>query len=85
MERLASSGLITPPCGVPQVLRFLGYSFGPHCYRKDGHRYTGASPSPKSVQRLKARVGEILLPSNVAPWDEVRGRLNRLLRGWAAY
>ena len=64
---------------------FLGYSFGPHCYRKDGHRYTGASPSPKSVQRLKARVGEILLPSNVAPWDEVRGRLNRLLRGWAAY
>ena len=64
---------------------FLGYSFGPHCYRKDGHRYLGASPSPKSVQRLKARVGEILLPSNVAPWDEVRGRLNSLLRGWATY
>jgi RNA-directed DNA polymerase len=30
-------------------------------------------------------LGEILIPSNVAPWDEVRGRLNQLLRGWAGY
>jgi RNA-directed DNA polymerase len=64
---------------------FLGYSFGPHHFRKDGHWYLGASPSPKSVQRLKTRVGEILSPSNVGSWDEVRGRLNQLLRGWAAY
>jgi RNA-directed DNA polymerase len=64
---------------------FLGYSFGPHHYRKDGHWYLGASPSQKSVQRLKRRVGEILVPSNLAPWDAVRGRLNHLLRGWAAY
>src|SRR5438270_7788067 len=64
---------------------FLGYSFGPHHYRKDGHWYLGASPSRKSVQRLKERVGEILIPSNNAPWEEVRDRLNRLLRGWAAY
>ena len=64
---------------------FLGYTFGPHHYRKDGHWYLGASPSDKSVQRLKASVGEILVPSNVAPWDEVRVRLNHLLRGWASY
>jgi RNA-directed DNA polymerase len=64
---------------------FLGYSFGPHHYRKDGHWYLGASPSQKSVQRLKGRVGEILVPSNVAPWPAVRDRLNHLLRGWAAY
>ena len=64
---------------------FLGYSFGPHYYRKDGHWYLGASPSQRSVQRLKARVGEILDPSNIEPWDGVRARLNRLLRGWAAY
>ena len=64
---------------------FLGYSFGPHHYRKDGHWYLGASPSDKSVQRLKTRVGEMLVPSNVAPWDEVRVRLNHLLRGWASY
>jgi len=64
---------------------FLGYSFGPHHFRKDGHWYLGASPSHKSVQRLKTRVGEILVPSNVAPWDDVRARLNHLLRGWASY
>jgi RNA-directed DNA polymerase len=64
---------------------FLGYSFGPHHYRKDGHWYLGASPSQKSVQRLKGRVGEILVPSNVAPWPAVRDRLNHLLRGWTAY
>jgi len=64
---------------------FLGYSFGPHRYRKDGHWYLGASPSQKSVQRLKERVGEILISSNNAPWEEVRDRLNHLLRGWAAY
>src|SRR4051794_28771810 len=64
---------------------FLGYSFGPHHFRKDGHRYLGASPSPKSVQRLKTRVAEIMVPSNVAPWDDVRTRLNNLLRGWASY
>ena len=40
---------------------FLGYSFGPHYYRKDGHWYLGASPSPKSVQRLKTRVAEIMV------------------------
>ncbi len=64
---------------------FLGYRFGPHRYRKDGHWYLGASPSKKSVQRLKARVGEILVPGNQAPWTEVRDRLNSLLRGWSAY
>jgi RNA-directed DNA polymerase len=64
---------------------FLGYSFGPHHYRKDGHWYLGASPSKKSVQRLKARVGEIMVPSNVAPWEEVRVQLNDLLRGWSTY
>jgi RNA-directed DNA polymerase len=63
----------------------LGYSFGPHHYRKDGHWYLGASPSRKSVQRVGARVGEIVVASNTAPWETVRDRLNHLLRGWAAY
>ena len=64
---------------------FLGYAFGPHRYRKDGHWYLGASPSKKSVPRLKEKVGEVLAPSNQAPWTEVRGQLNRLLHGWSAY
>ncbi len=37
------------------------------------------------MQRLKARVAEIVVPSSVAPWDKVRTRLNNLLRGWATY
>jgi RNA-directed DNA polymerase len=64
---------------------FLGYRFGPHRYRKDGHWYLGASPSKKSVQRLKQKVGTILVPGNHAPWPEVRDQLNSLLRGWCAY
>jgi RNA-directed DNA polymerase len=64
---------------------FLGYAFGPHHYRKDGHWYLGASPSKKSVQRFKQKVGEILVPGNQAPWPEVRDQLNSLLRGWSSY
>jgi RNA-directed DNA polymerase len=68
-----------------ETFDFLGYAFGPHHYRKDGHWYLGASPSKKSVQRLKAKVAEILVPGNQAPWHDVRDRLNRLLRGWSTY
>ena len=64
---------------------FLGYSLGPHRYRKDGHWYLGASPSKKSVLRIKTRIGEILRPGEQGPWPQVRDRLNRLLTGWSAY
>ena len=64
---------------------FLGYSFGPHRFRKDGHWYLGASLSRKSVQRLKDKVGETLVPGNMGAWPEVRDQLNRLLRGWTGY
>jgi RNA-directed DNA polymerase len=64
---------------------FLGYTFGPHIWRKNGRRYLGASPSRKSVQRLKDKIGAMLVPGNVEPWPEVRDQLNSMLRGWAAY
>jgi len=64
---------------------FLGYTFGPAYYRKDGHWYLGASPSRKSVQRLKTKVGDLLVPGEMGTWPDVRNRLNRLLRGWSAY
>ena len=64
---------------------FLGYTFGPHHYRKDGHWYLGASPSKKSVQQLKTKVGELLVPGNKGSWPVVRDQLNRLLRGWSTY
>src|SRR6476620_7028266 len=65
---------------------FLGYSFGPHYpYRWNGQWYVGASPSKKSMQRLKARVRELLVPGNNEPWQVVRDTLNRTLRGWSNY
>ena len=68
-----------------ESFNFLGYTFGPHRYRKDGHWYLGASPSKKSVLRIKAKVGDMLRPSNVGAWEEVRDRLNQILRGWSGY
>jgi RNA-directed DNA polymerase len=64
---------------------FLGYSFGLHRIRQDGRRYIGASPSAKSVQRLKDKVGAILVPGNMGRWDDVRAQLTRLVRGWCGY
>jgi RNA-directed DNA polymerase len=64
---------------------FLGYSFGPHCYQRNGNRYLGASPSQKSVGRVKAKVDGVLRPGNMQPWPEVCGQLNSVLRGWSAY
>ena len=67
-----------------ESFNFLGYTFGPHRFRKDGHWYLGASPSKKAVDRLKQNVGELLVPGNKGTWAEVRDRLNRKLRGWSA-
>ncbi len=49
------------------------------------HWYLGASPSKKSRQRVKQKVGDLLIPGNVGGWEEVRDRLNQILRGWSAY
>src|SRR5438309_1441577 len=46
---------------------------------------TSASPSRKSVQRLKGKVNELLVPGNKESWPDVRNWLNRLLRGWSNY
>jgi RNA-directed DNA polymerase len=64
---------------------FLGYSFGPHHFVRSGKRYIGASPSKKSVARLKPRISAILGPGNKAPWPTVCVQINRVLKGWAGY
>ena len=64
---------------------FLGYTFGPHRFKKDGHWYLGASPSTKSVARLRRKVREVLRPAEVGTWEQVSGRLNRVLVGWSNY
>jgi RNA-directed DNA polymerase len=64
---------------------FLGYTFGPHRFRKDHYMYLGMSPSQKSVARLRGKVEDLMKSGNVMPWPEVRGRLNATLRGWSNY
>jgi RNA-directed DNA polymerase len=64
---------------------FLGYTFGPHRFRKNGSVFLGESPSKKSVARLRQKVEDLLVPGNVKPWPEVRNRLNATLRGWSNY
>jgi RNA-directed DNA polymerase len=64
---------------------FLGYSFGPHRHWRDGKPYLGASPSPKSVARLKQKVRDHLKTSQNRPWPDIRDGLNAILRGWDGY
>lgn len=64
---------------------FLGYRLGPRHHPNGGRWYLGASPSKKSVLRIKTKIGALLRPSNKGAWPEVRTRLNRLLVGWSAY
>src|SRR4051812_22985341 len=45
----------------------------------------GPTPSDKSVAWLRRKVGHPLVPGTVAPWPEVRARLNAVLRGWSTY
>jgi RNA-directed DNA polymerase len=62
-----------------------GYSFGPHRYKANGHSCLSASPSKKSVQWLKTKVGNLLVPGNNDPWPEVHDTLNNSLLGWSNY
>ena len=55
---------------------FLGYSFGPHRFKRNGKWYLSASPSKKSVQRVKIDIGNLLVPSNNGSWELVRDTLN---------
>jgi len=64
---------------------FLGYTLGPRHFRNGGRWYLGAAPSKRSVQRIKTKVSDLLMPGNKSAWPEVCARLDRLLGGWAAY
>jgi RNA-directed DNA polymerase len=64
---------------------FLGYTLGPTFAPQGGQKYLGASPSKKSVQRVKDKIGDLLMPRNKGSWPQIRGKLNRLLAGWSAY
>ena len=68
-----------------ESFQFLGYTFGPMYWPRNGRRYLGAAPSRKAITQAKGHVRGLLSPGNQAPWEEVRERLNRLLQGWANY
>jgi RNA-directed DNA polymerase len=71
--------------GRREPFTFLGDTFGPMHYRKDGHWHLGAAPTKEAVQRVKGRIRRILRPSNQAPWDDVVAEVNSVLRGGAHY
>jgi RNA-directed DNA polymerase len=64
---------------------FLGYTLGPHYAFGGGRKYLGASPSKKSVKRIKDKIGELLKPGETGSWPKVRDKLNRRLAGWSSY
>ena len=68
-----------------RVLRFPGHTFGPMYSPRTGGRYNGARPSKKAIASIKGAIRKQLRNGNQAPWPEVVSRLNRTVRGWAAY
>ena len=63
---------------------FLGYSV--RAASLSGRTATGIwerAHRRRACNASRQSVGEILASCNLAPWAEVRSRLNQLLRGWA--
>ena len=68
-----------------ETFDFLGYTFGPQRYWKDGRWYMAAKPADKAIDKLQQAIYDLLQPSQIAPWEEVRDQLNAKLRGWKEY
>ena len=69
-----------------EPLDFLGYRIGRNYRRDTGRAYIGTRPSPASVQSLCRRVSELTARRyGLLEPEQVVGRLNRLLTGWAIY
>lgn len=67
-----------------ETFGFLGYTFGPMRHWKDGRWYTATRPADKAIGKLKQAAYDLLQPSQVSPWEEVRDQLNQKFRGWKA-
>lgn len=74
-------------CELPRErFDFLGYTFG-RCYsQKDGHAYIGTRPSKKSVKRMVSSISAVTdRKMLLLQAEQVVGRLNEKLTGWANY
>jgi RNA-directed DNA polymerase len=69
-----------------ETFDFLGYRFGRQVtYTRTGQRGMDARPSPKSIQRVKRKLHQVLCPWNVEAWPQVAKRVNRIMVGWSNY
>jgi len=77
----------TRVCKLPEEkFDFLGYTFG-RCYStKTGRAYIGTVPSKKRVQRICAAISdETGRNKTTLDVEDIVGKLNQMLRGWANY
>ena len=73
-------------CPEEEPLEFLGYRIGWNYRRQGEGRYIGTRPSKASVQSICHRISE--QTDYRYAWldaEEVVGRLNRMMSGWANY
>lgn len=67
-------------------IKFLGFSVSWRKWRRQWRGYVHVEPHPKSQQKLREGVKELLNHwTTVRPEEEIIRQLNRKLKGWAAY
>ncbi len=74
-------------CQVPdESFDFLGYTFGRWYSPKTGQAYIGMGPSKKKILRLCRQISDMTSCCwELLDDEEMVGRLNSVLRGWANY